>query len=877
MPTLVSKTLTNADITGSNNFLSVFNASGALQNTGATPTLLSTSFVATPNISGSGQTLTAIGLEIGAIAAAGLEGVTITLQLRTSPGNVVVGEYTYDATLLTTGGRGWNFFSLPSPVVLASGTNYQILLKANIVSRITLLRSATIGDWNRILVTDTDATFATGDTLYLGGRLLTTGSITPTSMVVNASISLVNLFINNGASLSWTDNGLTMTLTGSTGVTGSLFVFSGSSFTIGTELAPVQGYIEFVNGSTLGLNAFSVFGPCTFNIYGSDISSNYVIDLASTAISGQANAVLVSAPDWVNGQEVAYTSSRTAIASEVEVVSSVTGNTVTNVAPFSFTHDVTTRGTYSPVPDVAKACLMNRGFVVRNVTSPVQTGSWFGSIYGSVICNWNNVYFKDQGHNLATSGVVPAKNGWVVDITSGGSFTINNCSFYPTNTINLYAIGSENNTTRLGADYTITNCLMVSRGAGAAAFLIRNGAIGSYTTVSGCIVINTATNSGYVFFTRTSNSANIDISNCFAYGFPIFVSRNDATVTGVGTVTVNGCYYIGVNFYLANNIYSSGTFILGSTTISNCVAINRIAGSAQAAVIFSGITSVTHTISSCKFIGYNRYYYNAGAIEAGTLFDNCVFEDDTVVSQTSILVGVNGRPNATFKNCYFNTTFANSSILAVAWNNLPLYGNGKFYFRDCSFNGDGSQFVTTTSLKYFAGFFATLENCTFRTGGVTLDRNYVKMGTATVSTDTFSGTGKSIALTPYSINEATYPFKYQFLLPTTATNFTINFKVKGYEDYMFAYAYVENAFGIVASQGFFIGSLETWESLSLEVTGLSAYTEALNLTIEILNSAGYYIIDDITVDGSDGIFGENSKYAFLNTTGGASETSHLFC
>jgi hypothetical protein len=838
-----------------------------LQNTGTTATTaLSTSFVATPNISGSGQTLTAIGLEIGAIAAAGLAGVTITIQLRTSA-LVVIGEYTYDATLLTTGGRGWNFFSLPSPVVLDSATTYQILLKANIASRITPLRSATAGDWNRILVTNTDATFATGDTLYLGGRLLDSGSITPTSMVVNASMSLVSLIVNNGASLSWTSNSLTMTLSG------SLFIFPGSSFTIGTSLSPVAGKIEFTNGSTLGLNAFSVFGPCTFNIYGSDISSNYVIDLASTAASGQPNAVLVSAPDWVAGNEVAYTSSQTAIASEVETVSSVSSNTVTNTANFNFAHAVQTVGTVSPVQDVAKACLMNRGFVVCNTTG--STGSWFGSIYGAVICNWNNVYFRDQGQSLAAAGVVPSKNGWVVDITSGGSFTINNCSFYPTNTTNLYAIGSENNTTRLGADYTITNCLMVSRGAGSPAFLIRNGAIGSNTTVSGCIVISTATNSGYVFFTRTSNSANINISNCFAYGFPVFVSRNDATVTGVGTITVDSCYYIGVNFYLANNLYSSGTFILGGTAISNCIAINRIAGSGQAAVIFSGITSVLHTISSCKFIGYNRYYYNAGAIEAGTLFDNCVFEDDTVTSQTSVLVGANGRPNAAFRNCYFNTTFANSSILAVAWNNLPLYGEGKFYFKDCSFNGDGSQFVATTSLKYFAGFFATLENCTFRTGDTTLNINYVKMGTATISTDTFSGTGKSIALTPYSINEATYPFKYQFLLPTTATSITINFKTKSYGLAGTVKAYVENAFGVVTQSTLTVSS--GWDSQSIAVIGLSAYTEVLNLTIELTGTSGYLVVDDIEATSAAGIIGESGKSAFIDITSTASETSHTFC
>lgn len=873
MPTLVSKTLTDANITGSNNFLSVITTTNALQNTGTTPTALTTSFVATPtSFVGAGETLTAIGLELSSVGV--LTGVTITVRLRNITDTVNT-DYTYDATLLTTGGRGWNFFSLGAGQVLTAGKSWQIQISASVASRISLFRGA-VADWNRIFVTNTDATFATGDTLYLGGRLLTTGSVTPTSMVVNASISLFSLIINNGASLSWTANGLTMTLTGNTSGTSGLFVFPGSSFTIGTAVAPVQGKIEFVNAA-FGLNAFSVFGPCTFNIYGSDISSDYVIDLASTANSGQPNAVLVSAPDWVATNEVAYTSSSGVAANEVEIVSSVSGNTVTNVSNFNSAHPVQTVGTVSPVQDVAKACLMNRGFVVCNTTG--STGSWFGSIYGAVICNWDNVYFKDQGANTPAGTIVPSRYGWIVDITSGGSFTVDNCSFYPSSQSNTSGISCENSVSRLGTDYTITNCLFVSRTTTGPAAILRKGEIGANTTISGCIAMSTVTTTnGYAIVTRNDNSANINISNCFSYGFPALLNRNEDAAGGIGAVTVDSCYSVGAGFYLSSSIYSSSAFILNETTISNCIAINRIVNTAAAAVIFSGLMAVLHKISTCNFIGFNRYYYSigtsSGAIDAGSIFDDCIFDDDASASQISILVGTNGKPNAAFKNCYFNTNEPGATFLTVNWSNLPLYSSGRFYFKDCSFNGTNNGDFFVDPLNYFAGFFATLENCEFR-GVSTLNRTYVKMGFATVSTDTFSGSGKSIALSPDGTNQTTYPFRYQFLLPTQSTSFTVNFKTKSYGLNGTVKAYVENAFGVVSQSTLTVSS--GWDSQSISVTGLTAYTEVLNLTIELTGNSGYLVVDDITVGNASGIITNNGASVFLANASAASETSHLFC
>ena len=754
---------------------------------------------------------------------------------------------------------------------MTAGKTWSLQIAANVASRVFLLRSATTGDWNRIFVTDSEATLAPSDTIYIGGRLLTTGSIDNTSMVMDSSLSLTSLIVTNGGSLNWTANDLTLTLAG------NLIVYSGSSFTIGTALSPVAGLLEFSN-TAMGEDAFSVYGPSTFNIYGTDVSTNYVIDFAETANSGQADAVLTSSPDWTNGQLVAYTSSRTSIASEIRTVSSVSGNTVTNTTNFSNIHDVRVVGTYSPVQDTAKACLMNRGFVVANATT--STGSWYGSIYGEVICNWDTVFFREFGANVTTSGVVPSKFGWTVDITSGGSFTVDNCSFYPINQTNISAINSENTATRLGTTYNITNCLAVFR-TSATGFLIRNGASGSDTIIDNCIMISTTVlNGGYLYYSRTNNGANVSIDNCYSYGSLYTVYRTETSTIVLGTFTMSNCFSIGMGFYFGGNIYTTpgaNPFVVGNTTISNCVAINRIGTSAGAAFNTGGLINTFHTIQSCKFIGFNRYAFPSHQVEPGTLFDNCIFEDDTTTSQTQILVGTNCRPNVTFKNCYFSTTFLNQSFIVLNWTNLPIYSSGSFSFKDCSFNGDGSQFVALASLRFFNGFNASLENCLFRDTGTTVTRNYVKMGTATITPDTFSGSGSSVALTPISINEPAFPFKYQFLLPTKETNFTVNFKTKSYGLNGIVNAYINNTFGVVAQSTLTVSS--DWDSQSIVVSTSGSYTELLNLTIELTGTSGYLVIDDITVGTTtSGLIGDSGKYAFLNTSGSAaSETSHLFC
>jgi hypothetical protein len=866
MPTLVSKAeLTNATITGSNNFLSVIATTNAYQITGTTSTAVSTTPVTHTAFLGAGETVTAIGLELTGVAV--LTGVTLTLRVRNTTDGVNT-DYTFNAeTSLSTGGRGWYFFSLgPTGQVFTLNKSWQVQVFSNTASRISLARTATAGDWNRLFVTNAETTFATGDILFISGRV-TTSTLLSTSYLVNSSISLASLFINNYSELNWTANNLTMT------VSGNLVIFSGGSFIVGGA-GPVAGLIEFSN-TTAGEDAFSAYGPCTFIIEGSDISSNYNINLASTANASQAAAVLASAPDWTAGRTVVYTTSR-GTGGEVRTISTVSGTTVTNTTNFAVIHDVRTVGTYTTINDTAIACLMDRGFVVGNTSA--ATGTWYGSVYGPATCSWTNVYFRDYGANAITSGLIPSKYGWVIDITEGGLFSAINCSFYTSAQTNTSCILSENSTTRKSTGYSIDSCLFVSR-TSASVSLIINGADNAYHTFSNCIAINAtiaSTNSCYL--TRSSNSGNVSITDFKTFGYYNLIQRNEATTGNLGAITVENCFHCGYGFYTSTNAATSGSFSVGNVSISNCTALNRVSNLGTAAVRLDTINQPLITLQLCKFLGYSRYFYGTETVSRTVLFDQCHFEDDSVASQTPILIGATQRPYVAFKSCFFYTTFANQSFILANWSNYPVYSNkagGRLMFQSCSFNGDGSLFLTLVTSKYFYGYTATLENCLFRDSGATISGQFVKMGKVLNSTDTFSGTGTSVAITPTSNNDGDFPFRYQFALPTITTGaLTVNFKTKSYSLNGSVAAYIENDFGVLTQS--FLTVSSSWNSQSLSTTLSSTCKEALYLTLELYGNTGYLVVDEITTTNAEGPLGIDGVTMFLPPEGGG-ETSNLFC
>lgn len=867
MPTIVSKVATNASFSGTNNFLSVISTANALVVNGVTVQGLTTGFQSHPVFTGAGETVTAIGLQYAGLTlpAAGL---TVTLRVRNVTDNINT-DFTYNSADFNSGGLGWNFFSLGAGLVLTAGKSWQVQLAANVSNRLFFVRASVASDWNRIFVTAQETTAAAGDSVYIGGRINSTptGGVVSTSYVFDSSFSLADLNINVYSSLSWESSGLTLTMAG------NLFVYTGGSLTIGTALNPVSGLIEFAT-TAFGQDAFSVFGPGTFNIYGTDISSDYYIDLATTANAAQATAVLAQTPDWSPGQTVAYTSTRNlgagTVGVEVRNISTRVGATINNDSNFAYAHDVRTLGTFTSIQDTATACLLNRGFVVANTSG--STGSWYGSIYGAVNCTWNNVYFRDQGANVAATGLLASKYGWTIDITPGGSFNCNNCSFYNSSQVNAHSIYAENTTTRKSTGYNITSCLFVHRGISAAVGIVFNGIDGANHTVSDCIFASVGNNTGAMYYARATQSGNITFTNCRSYSFYYAVTRFETTAGALGSLTLNNCFHFGLGFYRTQPCYSL-SFVINDTVINNCIAINRVGSGVEAAFIFGAQNAPKLNVNNSKFLGYNRYVYHLESVIRPVLFDNCHFEDDVVASQSPILIGTSSYPNISYNSCYFFTNLVNQSFVTANWNSLPVYAGGSFNFKDCSFNGNGILFIPLASQRFFYGYFVNFENCLFRGDNSTVNGTLLKMGKALLSSDSFTAGGTSVALTPTSNNEVGFPFEYSFLLTTTEPSFTVNFKTKSYGLNGTVTAYIENNFGILAQSVLSVSS--SWDSQSMSASVANPYQMPLRLTIQLTGTTGYLVISDLNV-ASGGLLNIDGNIMYIPEAA-AAETSHLFC
>lgn len=871
MATLISKIVTDGAFSGSN-YTTAITTTNALQTAGLTNQAVTTTPTGHLTFVGSNETVTAVGLELGAVGV--LTGVTFTIRLVNSTDAITVGTYTYDATLLTTGGRGWHFFSFGSGVVLTAGKNWQVQVSANISSRITLLRNTT-SDWNRIFVTDVSAAPATNDAVYFAGRINTDGTLTPTSLYYDASITLQNFYINNGATITWTTDGLALTLTG------GFKVNPGSTFQVGTPSVGVTGSIQFSNAS-FGANPFTAYGPCNLNIYGSDISSNYNIPLASTANSGQALAVVSSAPDagWAPGASVVYTGSRTHGGCEIRTISSVSGTTIIAVGNFTKIHDVRTVGTNVVINDTAKACLIDRGFIVKNASG--ATGSWYGSMQGVITSNLKNVCFRDQGANVAASGNTPSKYGMIVEITDGGTFIVDNCSFLTNTTqAGLHALGTENSNTRLCTDYNISNSLFVLGFINNTAYgILSNNQAGKTTTLTNCIFTCQATNILYpvAHYVRQYHAGNISISNCEYYGFLYTYQFSLLTSTGapVGNVTIDNSKFIAciTPFYM-QYFYSQSFSSIGNIRVTNCEFTNRVYPGNVWQLIGNQVYNCLIYMDNCKMVGFVRFLASQVNYLREAFFTNCQYEEDG--SQTSLgpirLQASSPNNYYNFYNCAFYSTYP--SIVSLDWSNLPFYSKGQLNFKNCYFNKTRANFTDATSQKYFGDIVCDLDNCTFTDTSYT--GVFSRMGDAYFTNDTFTGSGSAVALRPIAGNEASAPFSFSFLLPTNNQALTVTFKTKSYSLNAPLSARIIDKYQTLHEQVVNISS--GWDSQTITKT-VSGYNQALTLQFVTSATSGYVVIDNISVPNTNTLLLAETQGLYLTSTGGGGgggETSFTFC
>jgi len=883
MAILISNTVTGGL---TSNFSSGISTANALQITGTTTAALTASFVTHTAFAGGGETLEAVGLEV--VAVGDLTNVTTTLRL-TNATDAVNTDYVYTGNLLTTGGRGWNFFRLGTGQVLTAGKNWQVQVAANIGSRISLLRTATAGDWNRIFVASGNFSPISGDSLYIGGRLETTGAfpatgrVTQSSIAIDSSLNLQNFSVVNGGTARWTGDGYTM------GVSGNLLVTNGGTFNIGASGSGVSGRIEFVN-TTAGQNFLGVYGPCDFNIYGNDVASEYNLYLSGTANAGQALATISgtgSLPSgWVSGRSILYTSTRGYGNTDVRTINSVSSRTITNSSNFTYTHDVRSFGTQVPIPDIARACMLDRGFVIGNRST--SAGSWFMGLFNTARCNFTNTFFRNQGAAVAAAGLLPSKYGIVTELIDGGILNFDNCSFSGSATNPGIAIYGEGNSTRLNPDINIKNSTMVFGGGGNVTYVIAPSlGVGKTFLLENCIVAltSTSTSSPFLIYStdRPYHAGNVTTKNCEIYGIPsTFFSQHASTVgTALGNVLFQDTkiFTCGSCLNLANHHINNSVYSIGNITIDGCSFLGRIANGNFFYPNNLGYIFTPIYIKNCKVNGVAYPFYYFTRYMRGVYVDNCSFEDDAGVTPVNFLTTQSNSPinKGYFNNC---SIYSNATNIYNNTNTSSAFqGDGEFYFKNTYFNKTLNNFMSQTNMRFLGDYKFGFDNCTF-SGDATYNGSLTRMCRAVESSVSEIAGGTSILISP-SGNQTGLPMTYDIILPTLSTNSNVTFKTRSSGLNATLTGRVVNKFGTISETGLTISS--NWDAQTLALpTG--TYNDLVKLQFTTIATTGSFFIDQVTVSSSGvGLVDTSAIYLQTSSTGGGgtgsspAPSSYLFC
>lgn len=807
----------------------------ALQVSGVTALAVSASFVGGSIITGSGETVTAVGFKISSVGV--LTGVTLTVRVIVAGVN---SDTTIDATRLTTSGNGWHFITLATPVVMTAAATCGIQFSASTASRVTLLRDTATGNnnWNKILVLNDSVAPSTNDTLYIAGRITSTGgsnTLVTSTIVMDSTFTATSLFVGNGGIFDWTTNSLTFTVAGNWGV------YAGGSLTWGRSGTRLTGTFA-VNASSAAQFLMEWLDGATIAIYGTVISNDFVIPLTSTAASGQAHALLAATPDWTAGQQVVYSSSAAQGNCELMTISSRSTNDITHTGNFSFNHHVRARtGTVSGtvvIQEVAKACLLERGFTF----TCSGAGSWYGTIYGAVAVTLQDVSFQKYGSSTA------AKLGLYVEVTTGGSFTADNCSFQ------VHSLASSScipcGVVRINVGYTITNCLFVNAaGALASTHAINlNTQTSSTNTITDCMFLGRSTSAGgtAVYFLN-DYAGSTTMSGCEIWGFSVGLNFSTSTALSAGTNSFTSCAFWACLYAVElTNLYTAAAnSVVGSITLQSCTCVSAITASlflyAESALYYQ---QNIHVID-CDVLGVRNLVWvsvlNALLIE----FRDCTCEDLTAAVTGVVFLDILRSGRLSLINCDFRTAATYLVSYTTTSGYPPYYGGALIDFTDLVTNVAASNLMHVGRQPVMGDHAITVCNSTMNSVSVPyLGR--VQGGAITTTTSTYSGTGTCPRLTPDSTNPTSNPFRFSAVIPKLAAAYTVSFKTK--RD--------ASLNGVVTAKLYDRGKLLTssvltvsasWDAQSVPVSGATVRASYPTLVLEFTGTAGYLDVDTISV------------------------------
>jgi hypothetical protein len=656
--------------------------------------------------------------------AAAVAGTTVTVNvddLPLHPATANLGGY-------------WMYFKFASPVTLLAATLYAVQANTSVASQVTLSANATLGNWNRCLVTSTNGTPVATDTLIVAGEHTAQGvgvDYTITYDGIGATIfgggAATNPALEVGRRGSFAF-GTTASTAYQFICNGDIRVGGGGTFSIGTTAnsmpASSSGYVQFNSVSAnqwgIRLRPFANFLTCGATKTGRET-------LATDAAVGATNIRTTTSTGWLAGDviSIAPTTINAALFDRRTLASNAVGATV------SLTAGLTNAKTIHSGTEVE---IIN---VTRNVR--IQGGGAAGTVTLYSQHSYNGQTNLDVRNTQFVAG------GWTNQIEKtpfSNSIRFQGCSFVDlSSTIAVWTDPAISTfTTAVWSDCVMLNIITftnaLSAGGGLAEYVLIED-VWMMSMSSGGMNITTANAVFTVNRCRFIASAvGIQFGNTQNYQRAIIITNSVFKVCGAGLSFLTSYYRNQTN---VPDSISGNKMYLNNVGIQLSSCSGWIIGSFEA---FSNSTASITVAASTGIIIKN------GTITRGT----------TIFSPIGISLTSTVGTGITFENCTIGPNHATGDI-----SNANAQNAYDVRFRNCSMLS-GTEIANQSTMNPFSVISSARHDQINK-------NNYIwkLTGTQRVDDTIFRSSPLSIRMTPIAVTGFFYRFESTpFIVPVKA-------------------------------------------------------------------------------------------------------------
>lgn len=653
-------------------------------------------------------------INIASISATPTGTLTVTLRNATSStdvASVTVNISDLHALTSNTAPGSWHFFKFSSPQTLLGVTNYKVRLVSSNSNQVICYGGAS-NDWNRLLRTNTAATPAATDRLFIQGEYTGAGTSNALTITndINSTTSYGEIDISDRATMS--DQ---VASTSSLRVGGMFYVWPGGTHNRQPN-SGVSSTLEMDCASAVQFG-YVCYGTATWA--GTNKSKSWSL-LNADASAGATSLTITDSvgTNWLSGDTLVITST-TRTVGDLETKTTTGAGSGTSIPVNALTN---AHGGNNSTSVQAEIGNLTRSVLFQTVTAANPTYIFIGTV-AVVSITWSQI--------LNIGSATANKRGIDVQVTTG-SCTIQNCAIWNSTTAassrGVYISGASSNNITIDNNviYNLSGtCITIDATSGASNLITNN-----------------------LLATSVSNAVGAqlnDVGVTFSGNYISSINQNAA-----GAVQFNEAGAIGT---IANNVVhsnvSSGWLFLAQPTagaISGTLSWRNGTGGFRIAPTSSNISgSPACTVSGGKVFGNATAGLTFGGIGAfgDWTFDSIAFDGGTTLTQP---VGVElGNNTGVAENMqFFSCTFGANQTHSTADINQPICCKVKLY--NCSLASTTE--VGTQSGMTKASFIQSSRHDQSAGGRKT----WYRYGTIQDDTSVFNTASPSTKMTPNNAN-----------------------------------------------------------------------------------------------------------------------------